>query len=99
NWGRHPSWRRVNVKVRCRAPVARQAHNLEVGGSIPPGATSESLTATPRWPSSLRIGPGRWFPRETGPALALAHRRSDLPRRVLEGGEDVLFPGGFPREA
>lgn len=26
--------------LRCRAPVARQAHNLEVGGSIPPGAIS-----------------------------------------------------------
>ena len=27
-----------NIQVRGRAPVARQAHNLEVGGSIPPRA-------------------------------------------------------------
>src|SRR4051794_30987400 len=33
------------VGPRCRAPVARQAHNLEVGGSTPPIATRPSPTS------------------------------------------------------
>ena len=57
------------MKVRCRAPVARQAHNLEVGGSIPPGATSESMTATPGVAVvvSKASNPGRGLPREIDP--------------------------------
>lgn len=32
----------VKIKQRCGAEVAREAHNLKVGGSIPPTATKKN---------------------------------------------------------
>ena len=40
-WGRRPRPDAATVALRSRAPVARQAHNLEVGGSIPPCAITD----------------------------------------------------------
>jgi hypothetical protein len=49
------------IWVRCRAPVARQAHNLEVGGSIPPGAISFVVKRPPSgWPLVFPK-PVTWF--------------------------------------
>lgn len=51
----------ATINLRSRAPVARQAHNLEVGGSIPPFATHEfdPKYAGPwvftRWAGSARV--------------------------------------------
>ena len=41
--GKRAPWQTARVGVRCRVPVARQAHYLEVGGSTMPAATGRSL--------------------------------------------------------
>src|SRR4051812_17884773 len=88
--------------MRCRAPVARQAHNLEVGGSIPPGAISRPIvvTATLGWPWVLRRAaiPAGGFPGEPDPPSAFLHRRADLLGGLFEGGEDLLDADRLLRE-
>jgi hypothetical protein len=89
-----PGPRDDSIQVRCRAPVARQAHNLEVGGSIPPGATPKAKRP-PRGGRCRFEGrsSGSRFPREIGPASLCAPDRplNDIQRPLSPGNRSPTF--------
>jgi hypothetical protein len=71
----------VRVGLRCRAPVARQAHNLEVGGSIPPSATGQDRPPVENLSAS--VPPQYWLPHLRAARAAVrrpgAHEIPSLP--------------------
>ena len=52
--------------MRSGAEVARKAHNLEVGGSIPSSATEHRI-------SSVQLGRSQWFAMNAGSSPARAY--------------------------
>ena len=82
------------VALRCRAPVARQAHNLEVGGSTPPTAihpTRDHLEHPPPAPAGLAaIGlvsiPRPLVPGES-PIMVQTFRRWVFAFRYVRSGQ------------
>ena len=89
------------MEVRCRASVARQAHNLEVVGSIPASAmaTRRPPGPDPGWPSSFRTASNSSRPESVPPPFETG--RGACPGRIARStaasdhaaGVEIQGPG------